>query len=59
MMATNSFSRGQMSGTTWAYFTVSVVVAGPGFKSTLRLTGFTISMMLYLLFVALAGEAAE
>ena len=45
MMATNSFSRGQISGTTWAYFTVSVVVAGPGFKSTLRLTDLTTSMM--------------
>jgi hypothetical protein len=30
-----------MSGTTWAYFTVSLVVAGPGFSKMLRLTGFS------------------
>src|SRR5512139_544909 len=50
MMSTNSFSRGQMSGTTWAYLTVSVVVAGPGFRRTLRLTALTTSMGVHLLF---------
>src|SRR5512143_60590 len=49
MMSTNSFSRGQMSGTTWAYLTVSVVVAGPGLSRTLRLTGLTTFMMFDLL----------
>lgn len=33
IMLANSFSLGQMSGTTCAIFTVSVVVAGPGFSS--------------------------
>ena len=33
----NSFSRGQISGTTCAIFTVSVVVAGPGLSKTFRL----------------------
>ena len=37
IMPANSFSRGQMSGTTCAIFTVSVVVAGPGFSKTFLL----------------------
>ena len=34
----NSFSRGQISAATWAYLTLSVVVAGPGLRSTSRRT---------------------
>ncbi|WP_413833212.1 hypothetical protein [Desulfobacula sp.] len=30
---------------TWAYFTASLVVAGPGFKRTFLLTGLTTSIL--------------
>ena len=32
-MSTNSCSLGHISGTTWAYFTASLVVPGPGFSN--------------------------